>query len=119
MLNSQLLIIVTAIGFVSGFLISLQEIGLDYLINKVWMGWSITTKKFAFSTCSLSFLFGIGAYLLMTWEPLQSLNIPPVDIVPLFFKTGVLISIVTPISGQIRTALAQQGEPAEDVSGQK
>ena len=119
MLNSQPLIIVTVIGFASGFLISLQEVGLDYLINKVWMGWGITGKKFAFSICSLSFLFGIGAYLLLTWEPLRSLNIPPADIVPLFFKTGILISIVTPISGQIRTALSQQGEPAEDVSSPK
>ncbi|MEL6880572.1 MAG: hypothetical protein AAFY33_10070 [Cyanobacteria bacterium J06643_4] len=116
MLNSQPLIAVTSIGFASGFLISLQEVGFDYVINRVWMGWGITLKKFAFSICSLSFLFGIGAYLLLTWEPLRSLNIPPTDIVPLFFKTGILISIVTPISGQIRTALSQSSDSTEDTA---
>lgn len=113
--NTSAAVVIMAIGFASGFLISLQEVGLDYLINKVWMGWGITLKKFAFSICSLSFLFGIGAYLLLTWEPLRSLNVSSGNIVPFFLKTGVLISIVTPISGQIRAALANTG-PEENAA---
>ncbi|MGD1898741.1 MAG: hypothetical protein ACFB16_17520 [Phormidesmis sp.] len=98
----------TAIGFISGFLISLQETGLDYLINKVWMGWNITLKKFAFSISSLSFLFGLGAFLVLNWGPAQALGIAPADVIPFFLKTGIFISIATPISGQIRAAITQQ-----------
>ncbi|MEL6937868.1 MAG: hypothetical protein AAFO84_01600 [Cyanobacteria bacterium J06598_1] len=114
MLIDRIILAVTAVGFVSGLLISLQSIGLDYLINKVWMGWSISLKKLAFSISSLSFLFGLGAFLLLNWEPAQSLSIARADIVPFFLKTGIFISIATPISGQIRASLSSQTEPAED-----
>lgn len=113
MLIERAILVATAIGFISGLLINLQEVGLDYLINKAWMGWGITLKKVAFSVSSLSFLFGIGAFLLFHWEPARSLGVTSSEIIPFFFKTGILISIVTPISGQIRTALAQR-ETDED-----
>lgn len=103
----------TAIGFVSGFLITLQAAGLDYLINKVWMGWNITLKKFAFSVSSLSFLFGFGAFVLLHWSPAQALGISAAEIVPFFLKTGILISAITPISGQIRVALNSRTDAAE------
>jgi len=109
----------TAIGFISGLLISLQEIGLDYLINKVWMGWNITLKKIAFSLSSLSFLFGLGAYLLLHWGPAQSLGIAPADLIPTFIKTGIFISIATPISRQIRIAIAQRPTADEDPATSK
>lgn len=117
MLIDRTILIATAIGFISGLLISLQEVGFDYLANKVWMGWNITFKKFAFSICSLSFLFGLSAFLLLNWEPAQSLGIASAEIIPFFFKTGVLISIATPISRQIRIALSQSTESAEDSAG--
>ncbi|MEL6900262.1 MAG: hypothetical protein AAFP07_04865 [Cyanobacteria bacterium J06606_4] len=103
-------VVATGIGFVSGCLISLQAVGLDYLVNKTWMGWRITLNKFAFSISSLSFLFGLGAFLLLHWQPAQALGIDPAALVPACFKIGVLISILTPISGQIRVAIAQQNE---------
>ncbi|MEM9946798.1 MAG: hypothetical protein AAF810_12125 [Cyanobacteria bacterium P01_D01_bin.36] len=112
------LIVATAIGFISGLLISLQEIGLDYLINKVWMGWNITLKKIAFSVSSLSFLFGLGAFLLVNWQPAQVLGITPTGLVPFFLKTGILISIATPISRQIRIA-ASSKETAKDTTESK
>ncbi|MGB3787365.1 MAG: hypothetical protein WA949_05095 [Phormidesmis sp.] len=105
---TQSLLIVTALGFVSGFLISLQEVGLDYLISKEWLGWTVTIRKFAFSTLSLAVLFSVGGALITNWEPLRSLNIASEGIVLFFFKTAILISIVTPISSQIRNALAQR-----------
>ncbi|MEO1619629.1 MAG: hypothetical protein AAFU53_01200 [Cyanobacteria bacterium J06632_3] len=105
-------LIVTAIGCVSGLLIALQAIALDYFVNKTWMGWNITLKKLAFSVSSLSFLFGIGAFLLLNWSPAQSLGVSSTEIVPFFLKTGILISAITPISGQIRLALTQ-GETEE------
>ncbi|MEO0645333.1 MAG: hypothetical protein AAFZ17_04110 [Cyanobacteria bacterium J06650_10] len=105
---------VTAIGFISSLLISLQSIGLDYLINKVWMGWNITLKKLAFSISSLSFLFGLGAFLLLNWAPAQALDISTSEVVPFFLKTGILISIVTPLSGQIRTFFSQQQDASEE-----
>lgn len=102
-------VVATGIGFVSGFLISLQAVGLDYLVNKTWMGWRITLNKFAFSISSLSFLFGLGAFLLLHWQPAQALGIDPEAlVVPACFKIGVLISILTPISGQIRVALSSE-----------
>lgn len=113
------IIAATAIGFASGLLISLQEIGLDYLINKVWMGWNISLKKVAFSISSLSFLFGLGAFLLLNWSPAQSLGITSTDLVPSCLKTGILISIVTPISRQIRNAMAQGQAPAEEATNSK
>jgi len=112
------LIAATAIGFISGLLISLQEIGLDYLINKVWMGWNITLKKVAFSVSSLSFLFGLGAFLLANWGPAQALGIAPAELVPFFLKTGIFISIATPISRQIRIA-ASSKETNEDAATSK
>ncbi|MEL7493330.1 MAG: hypothetical protein AAGJ95_05145 [Cyanobacteria bacterium J06554_11] len=100
----------TGIGFVSGFLISLQAVGLDYLINKTWMGWRITLNKFAFSISSLSFLFGLGAFLMLHWQPAKSLGIEASSLLPACFKIGLLISILTPISAQIRVTLAQPNE---------
>ena len=61
MVIDRAILIATVIGFISGLLISLQEVGFDYLINKIWMGWNITLKKLAFSISSLSFLFGLSA----------------------------------------------------------
>ncbi|MEL7356750.1 MAG: hypothetical protein AAFN40_09330 [Cyanobacteria bacterium J06560_6] len=119
MIIDRVILIATAIGFISGLLISLQEIGFDYLINKIWMGWNITLKKFAFSISSLSFLFGLSAFLLLHWAPAQSLGVSPAEIVPFFLKTGILISIVTPISGQIRAALAGSKNATENASGQE
>ncbi|MGD1865892.1 MAG: hypothetical protein ACFB0D_15180 [Phormidesmis sp.] len=113
------LIAATAIGFISGLLISLQEIGLDYLINKVWMGWNITLKKVAFSVSSLSFLFGIGASLLVNWAPAQSLGIAPAELIPLFLKIGIFISIATPVSRQIRNTISQSQTPTEDATSSK
>ncbi|MBE9061045.1 hypothetical protein [cf. Phormidesmis sp. LEGE 11477] len=113
---TQSLLIVTALGFVSGFLITLQEVGLDYLVNKEWLGWGITLRKFAFSTLSLAVLFSIGGALITNWEPVRSLNIAPEGIVPFFFKTAIFLSIVTPISSQIRVALAQRQTTPEDSS---
>jgi len=114
MLIDRVILIATAIGLISGFLISLQEVGLDLLINKVWTGWSITLKKFAFSISSLTFLFGLSAFLLLNWDAAQSLGVESNEIVPFFLKTGVLISIVTPISRQIRLALSSRTESTED-----
>lgn len=119
MVIDRAILIATAIGFISGLLISLQEVGFDYLINKVWMGWNITLKKFAFSISSLSFLFGLSAFLLLHWAPAQALGVSPAEIVPFFLKTGILISIVTPISGQIRAALAGSADATENTSGQE
>lgn len=110
---TQSLLIVTALGFVSGFLISLQEVGLDYLINKEWLGWTLTIRKFAFSTLSLAVLFSLGGALIANWEPVRSLNIAPEGIVPFFFKTAILISIVTPISSQIRNALSARASASD------
>lgn len=102
---TQSLLIVTALGFVSGFLITLQEVGLDYLINKEWLGWTITIRKFAFSTLSLAVLFSIGGALIANWEPARSLNIAPEGIVSFFFKTAIFLSVVTPITSQLRVVL--------------
>lgn len=112
------LVIATAIGFVSGLLISLQEIGLDYLINKVWLGWNITIKKIAFSISSLSFLFGLGAFLLTSWPPTQSLGITSNNLIPFCLKTGIFISIATPISRQIRITISTK-DTAEDTATSK
>ena len=112
----QSIIAATAIGFISGVLISLQSVGLDYLINKVWMGWNITLKKVAFSISSLSFLFGLGAFLILNWGPAKSLGIAATEVVPFFLKTGILISIVTPLSNQIRAFFAQRSPSKESNS---
>ena len=114
---TQSLLIVTALGFASGFLISLQEVVLDYLINKEWLGWTLTIRKFAFSTLSLTVLFSLGGTLIANWEPMRSLNIAPEGIVSFFFKTAIFLSIITPITSQIRVALAQRQTIPED-SGQ-
>ncbi len=118
MSTGSTLLLATAIGFMSGLLISLQEIGFSWLINKEWMGWKITLKKIAFSLSSLSFLFGMGAYLLTNWQPAQALSIAADEVVPFFLKTGIFISIATPISGQIRAALAQ-GKPVTDATAKQ
>ena len=110
----QSVIAATAIGFVSGLLISLQSIGLDYLVNKVWMGWNITLKKVAFSLSSLSFLFGLGAFLLLNWQPAQSFGITAAEVVPFFLKIGILMSVVTPLSAQVRTFLSQQQTASDE-----
>ncbi|MGC1219935.1 MAG: hypothetical protein WA883_20885 [Phormidesmis sp.] len=114
--TSSTFFLATVIGFMSGLLISLQEIGFSWLINQEWMGWKITLKKVAFSLSSLSFLFGMGAYLLLNWQPAQALGIEPTEIIPSFLKTGIFISIVTPISGQIRAALAQRQSATDATS---
>lgn len=119
MLIDHAILIATAIGFISGLLISLQEVGFDYLINKIWMGWNITLKKFAFSISSLSFLFGLSAFLLLNWAPAQSLGVSAAEIVPFCLKIGILVSIITPISGQIRAALAGSQDATEKVPGQE
>ena len=113
---TQSLLVVTALGFASGLLISLQEVGLDYLVNKEWLGWTVTIRKFAFSTLSLAVLFSVGGALIANWEPVRSLNIAPEGIVPFFFKTAIFLSVVTPISSQIRIALAQRQAVPEDSS---
>ena len=105
---TQSLLIVTVLGFISGFLITLQEVGFDYVINKEWLGWTLTIRKFAFSTLSLAMLFSIGAALMANWKPVRSLNIAPEGIVPFFFKTAIFLSIVTPITSQLRIALARR-----------
>ncbi|MEM8502864.1 MAG: hypothetical protein AAF716_06895 [Cyanobacteria bacterium P01_D01_bin.1] len=113
---TQSLLIVTALGFASGCLISLQEVGLDYLINKEWLGWTLTIRKFAFSTLSLAVLFSLGGALMENWEPMRSLNIAPEGIVPFFFKTAIFLSVVTPITSQIRVVLNQRKAASESDS---
>ncbi|EDX84090.1 hypothetical protein S7335_1787 [Synechococcus sp. PCC 7335] len=87
---------------------------MDYLINKEWLGWTLTIRKFAFSTLSLAALFSLGGALIANWEPVRSLNIAPEGIVPFFFKTAIFLSVVTPISSQIRVALAQRQTVSDD-----
>ena len=107
-------VIVMAIGFISGVVISLQEIGFDYFINKVWMGWGITLRKVAFSVSSLSVLFGLGAFLSLNWEPAKGLGLSPDEVLSFAIKIAILVSIVTPISGQVRGALASREDAVEE-----
>ncbi|MEM6450763.1 MAG: hypothetical protein AAF703_10660 [Cyanobacteria bacterium P01_D01_bin.105] len=100
-ISDKTFLLIIAIGALSGLLIGLQEIGFDWLLNKTWMGWRITLKKIAFSTLSLSALFGFGAYAIIAWQPIPAMQMPAQAAISLFIKIGILISVVTPISGQL------------------
>ena len=100
-ISDKTFLIITAIGALSGLIIAIQEVGFDWLLNKTWMGWPITLKKVAFSTLSLGALFGLGAYIIIAWQPLPAMQMSVQEAIALFAKIGILISIVTPISGQL------------------
>ena len=100
-LSDKTFLLIVAIGALSGLLIGLQEVGFDWLINKTWMGWKITLKKVAFSVLSLGALFGLGAYTVIAWQPIPAMQMSVEEAISLFAKIGILISVVTPISGQL------------------
>lgn len=104
-LSDKTFLLIVAIGCISGLLIGLQEVGFDWLLTKTWMGWKITLKKVAFSILSLGALFGMGAYAIIAWHPIPALQMSVQEAISLFAKIGILITVVTPISGQLMTLL--------------
>lgn len=110
-LGDKTFLIITAIGCLSGMLIALQEIGFDWLLNKTWMGWRITLRKAAFSVLSLGILFGIGAYCVIAWQPVPAMQMTVGDAIALAIKVAVLITLVTPISGQLMVRVGDRNLP--------
>ncbi|MFK8185867.1 MAG: hypothetical protein AB8B99_21020 [Phormidesmis sp.] len=112
-ISDKTFLIIVAIGCLSGLLIGLQEIGLDWLLTKTWMGWKITLKKIAFSVLSLGALFGLGAYAVIAWQPTPALQMSVQEAISLFAKIGILITLVTPISGQLMTLAGNTSNDSE------
>jgi len=108
-ISDKTFLLIVAIGALSGLLIGIQEVGLDWLISKTWMGWKITLKKVAFSVLSLSALFGLGAYIVIAWQPIPAMQMSVEDAIALFTKIGILIALVTPISGQLMIRVGDHG----------
>lgn len=99
---------VTAVGFLSGTFISLQDIVLNKFINKQWLGWVGTLSKVAFSTLGLAALFGLGSLMLTAGGPASPIYMSAADTVYFFTKVGIVIAIITPLSGQIPKFLASR-----------
>ncbi|MEL7329365.1 MAG: hypothetical protein AAGJ69_05930 [Cyanobacteria bacterium J06559_1] len=99
---------VAAVGFLSGAFIALQEITLTGLINKQWESWGSALAKVAFSTLGLSALFGLGAFILTAGGADSPIHMPPADTVYFFTKIGIVIAIITPLSGQLNKFLSER-----------
>ena len=107
-ISDKTFLLIVAIGCLSGLLIALQEIGFDWLLNKIWMGWSITLKKIAFSVLGLGLMFALGAYAVIAWQPIPAMQMSAQDAIALFSKIGILVTVVTPISGQLMNLAGNQ-----------
>lgn len=99
---------VTAVGFLSGAFISLQDIVLNRLINKQWLGWLGTLSKVAFSALGVAALFGLSALMLTAGGPDSPIYMSAAATVYFFTKVGIVIAIITPLSGQILKFLASR-----------
>jgi len=104
---------VAAVGFLSGAFIALQEIALNGIINKQWESWGSALAKVAFSTLGLSVLFGLGALTLTAGGADSPIYMPAADTVYFFTKIGIVIAIITPLSGQINKFLAGRQAKAD------
>lgn len=97
---------VAAVGFLSGAFISLQDIAFNGLINKQWPEWKGALAKLAFSTLGLGAMFGLGALMLTSGSTDSPLHQPAADTVYFFTKIGIVIAVITPLSGQLNKFLA-------------
>ena len=97
-----------AIGFLTGALIVLQDTVLTRLINKQWLGWGLTMRQAAFSTLGLATIFALGAALLTLGGPHSPVHMPAAETMSFFSKVGILMAIITPLSGQINRFIASK-----------
>lgn len=104
---------VAAVGFLSGAFIVLQDITFNGLINKQWETWGSALSKVAFSTLGLSALFGLGAFILTAGGPASPIHMPAADTVYFFTKIGIVIALITPLSGQLNKFLAGRQAKAD------
>lgn len=111
--SDKTFLLIVGIGCLSGLLIALQEVSFDWLLNKTWMGWRITLRKVAFSTLSLAILFGLGAYAIIAWQPIPAMQMSAQAAIALSMKIAILITVVTPISGQLMTLVGDRTTPNE------